>query len=76
MASEPRHFGDHGHSFKGLEADVVIVYDLDELSECFSLVDLYVACTRARSHVHFQVTGKQMLSDLREAIAAAEKQLA
>lgn len=62
-------------SFKGLEADVVIVYDLDELSDGFSLVDLYVACTRARSHVHFLVTGKQMLSDLREAIAAAENQL-
>ena len=63
-------------SFKGLEADVVIVYDLDELADFFSLVDLYVACTRARSHVHFLVTGKQMLSDLRDAIAAAEKQLA
>jgi hypothetical protein len=63
-------------SFKGLEADVVVVYDLNELSEGFSLVDLYVACTRARSHVHFLVTGKQMQSDLRDAIAAAEQQLA
>ena len=63
-------------SFKGLEADVVIIYDLDALSKVFSLVDLYVACTRARSHVHFLVTGKQLLSDLRDAIAAAEQQLA
>jgi hypothetical protein len=62
-------------SFKGLEADIVIVYDLEAISEGFSLVDLYVACTRARSHVHFLVTGKQVLSDLRNAIAAAEKQL-
>ena len=63
-------------SFKGLEADIVIVYDLDAISESFSLVDLYVACTRARSHVHFLVTGKQILSDLRNAIAVAEQQLA
>lgn len=63
-------------SFKGLEADCVIVYDLDELSDYFSLVDLYVSCTRARSHVHFLVTGKCILNNLREAIATAEKQLA
>ena len=62
-------------SFKGLEADIVIIYDLEDFSESFSLIDLYVACTRARSHVHFLVAGKQMLSDLRDAIVIAEQQL-
>lgn len=63
-------------SFKGLEADVVVVYDLDGISTGFSHVDLYVACTRARSHVHFLVTGKEMLADIKAAIQNAEKELA
>ncbi|TWT80638.1 DNA helicase IV [Planctomycetes bacterium CA13] len=62
-------------SFKGLEADVVVVYDLDGISKGFSLVDLYVACTRARSHVHFLATGKEMLADIKAAIQSAEKEL-
>lgn len=62
-------------SFKGLEADVVVVYDLDGISKGFSHVDLYVACTRARSHVHFLITGKEMLADIRAAIQIAEKEL-
>lgn len=36
-------------AFKGLESEVVVIYDLDQLSETFSRRDLYVACTRARS---------------------------
>lgn len=63
-------------SFKGLEADVVVVYDLDGISKAFSYVDLYVACTRARSHVHFLVTGKEILADIKAAIQNAEKELA
>lgn len=35
-------------SFKGLEADVVIAYDLAALSPGFTPADLYVACSRAR----------------------------
>lgn len=35
-------------SFKGLEADVVIIYDLGEYSTLFNEVDLYVAWTRAK----------------------------
>ncbi|MDY6797817.1 MAG: NERD domain-containing protein [Pseudomonadota bacterium] len=35
-------------SFKGLEADVVILYDLGDLDGYFTRLDLYVACTRAR----------------------------
>lgn len=62
-------------SFKGLEADVVVVYDLDGFSKGFSNVDLYVACTRARTHVHFLITGKEVLADIRAAIQNAEKDL-
>lgn len=61
-------------SFKGLEADVVVVYDLDRISKSFSHVDLYVACTRARSHVHFLVTGREMLADIKAAIQIAERE--
>lgn len=35
-------------SFKGLEADVIIIYDLENYSPLFNKVDLYVAWTRAR----------------------------
>lgn len=63
-------------SFKGLEADAVVVYDLDRISKGFSHIDLYVACTRARSHVHFLVTGKEMIADIKAAILSAEKELA
>lgn len=35
-------------SFKGLEADFVIIFDLEKFSRTFSPVDLYVAWTRAR----------------------------
>ena len=35
-------------SFKGLESDVVILYELDSFSNLFRLEDLYVACTRAK----------------------------
>lgn len=62
-------------SFKGLEADAVVAYDLDGISKVFSHVDLYVACTRARSHVRFLVTGKGMLADIKAAIRVAEKEL-
>ena len=35
-------------SFKGLEADVVVLYDLGQFSPVFTEMDLYVACTRAK----------------------------
>jgi hypothetical protein len=38
-------------SFKGLEADVVILYDLAGCGPTFTECDLYVALTRARSHL-------------------------
>ena len=36
-------------SFKGLEADVVVLYDLADFSRLFTRQDLYVACTRPRA---------------------------
>lgn len=36
-------------SFKGLEADVVVLYDWDRLHDSVQRTSLYVACTRARS---------------------------
>lgn len=38
-------------SFKGLEADVVVLYDVSGLGNFFSAGDLYVAVTRARGHL-------------------------
>ena len=38
-------------SFKGLEADVVLLFDLQSFGELFRVQDLYVACTRARVHL-------------------------
>jgi hypothetical protein len=35
-------------AFKGLEADVVVLYDLSGFGELFTRTDLYVAWTRAR----------------------------
>lgn len=35
-------------SFKGLEADAVLIYDLGGFSDLFTRADLYVACTRAK----------------------------
>ena len=35
-------------SFKGLEADIVLLYDLSDFGNLFEKQDLYVACTRAK----------------------------
>ena len=42
-------------SFKGLEADVVVLYDLFRFTPVFTKMDLYVACTRAK-HLLIVVT--------------------
>lgn len=62
-------------SFKGMETDVVVVYDLDDVSKVFTKIDLYVACTRARSHVHFLVSGKELVQVIRDAIANVQLEL-
>lgn len=38
-------------AFKGLEADVIVLYDIGELGKSFSRTDLYVAWTRARHRI-------------------------
>jgi len=55
-------------SFKGLEAEVVVLYDLDGFGRLFRREDLYVACTRAKVLLIAVVHG-----DLcREVITAAQ----
>ena len=53
-------------SFKGLEADVVILYDIGKLRESFNQSDLYVACTRAR-HLLILLTHDQAVKEQIEA---------
>lgn len=55
-------------SFKGLEAEVVLLYDLDGFGRLFRREDLYVACTRAKVLLIAVVHGAQC----REVIAAAQ----
>ena len=52
-------------SFKGLEADVVIVYDLAALTPGFTPADLYVACSRAR-YVLILITHDERIRGLLE----------
>ena len=54
-------------SFKGLEAEVVMLYDLGGFGRLFRREDLYVACTRAKVLLITIVHGDQC----REVIAAA-----
>lgn len=55
-------------SFKGLEADAVILYDLGGFSRLFRPEDLYVACTRAKVLLIAIVHGEEC----REVIVAAQ----
>jgi hypothetical protein len=59
-------------SFKGLEADVVIVYDLAAIGPGFTQADLYVACSRAR-HVLVLVTHDDRIRTLLEQAEAASR---
>lgn len=59
-------------AFKGLEADVVIVYDLAALSPGFTPADLYVACSRAR-HVLVLVTHDERIRSIIEQAEAASR---
>jgi len=51
------------------------VYDLIGFSGVFTRADLYVACTRARSHIHFLVVGKEMLNEIKNAVTSAELEI-
>ena len=54
-------------SFKGMEADIVIVVDapLPDASVAFTKHDFYVACTRAKEHLCFLTTEPEMYEFLR-----------
>jgi hypothetical protein len=58
-------------SFKGLEADVVILCDFAGLNPLFTTSDLYVAMTRARSHLIILVHDRSAEAILGGALAAA-----
>lgn len=57
--------------FKGLEADVVILYDFAGLGALFTASDLYVAMTRARSHLVVIARDRSGKPILDSALAAA-----
>ena len=59
-------------SFKGLEADVVVVYDLAALSPSFTAADLYVACSRAR-HVLILITHDERIRGVLEQAEVASR---
>ena len=58
-------------SFKGLEADVVILCDFSGLGNLFTVSDLYVALTRARSHLIIVAHDRAAKESLDAALAAA-----
>lgn len=58
-------------SFKGLEADVVILCDFADLGTLFTVSDLYVALTRARSHLIIVTRDRRARESLDAALAAA-----
>jgi hypothetical protein len=58
-------------SFKGLEADVVILADFSGLGGLFTISDLYVALTRARSHLIIVAHDRAAKEGLDAALAAA-----
>lgn len=58
-------------SFKGLEADVVILCDFSGLGNFFTVSDLYVALTRARSHLVIVAHDRAAKESLDAALAAA-----
>ncbi len=61
-------------SFKGLEADVVLLYDLERFGRLFTKEDLYVAVTRAKVSLTVIVHGDECRVVIDTAIAASEAQ--
>lgn len=62
-------------SFKGLEAEVVILYDLGGFGTLFKREDLYVSCTRAKVLLVAVVHGDQCREVIAAAQAASEAEL-
>lgn len=60
-------------AFKGLEADVVVLYDIGGLGTLFTDADLYVACTRARHHLIVVVHDTSTRERLEAAMARREE---
>jgi hypothetical protein len=60
-------------SFKGLEADVVIAYDLGGFGQYFTRTDLYVAWTRARHRLICVCHGAESRATIEAALARAEE---
>lgn len=61
-------------SFKGLEADVVLLYDLGGFMRLFRREDLYVACTRAKVLLIAVVHGSECRTVIEQAIRVSEEQ--
>lgn len=59
-------------SFKGLEADVVILYDLCDFGRLFRREDLYVACTRAKVLLIAVAHGVECRDVINQALAVSE----
>lgn len=59
-------------SFKGLEADVVVLYDVGEFGKLFQKSDLYVACTRARALLIAVVHGSECRAAIEAAFVASD----
>ena len=59
-------------SFKGLEADVVVLYDLGGFGPLFKREDLYVSCTRAKALLIAIVHGDECKEVIAIAQAASE----
>jgi hypothetical protein len=62
-------------SFKGLEADVVVLFGFANYFQGFGSMHLYVAMTRARTRLYVVCSGSNGARIVREAIAVAEKTL-
>lgn len=57
-------------AFKGLESDVVVIYDLSNFSSTFSRTDLYVAWTRARHRLIVACHGQEVRTAVEEALGS------
>jgi superfamily I DNA/RNA helicase len=60
-------------AFKGLEADVVIVYGLVAFGTLFTPTDLYVAWTRARHRLVLVCQSGEIRAAVEAALADAER---
>lgn len=60
-------------AFKGLEADVIVVYGLGEFGALFTPTDLYVAWTRARHRLVLVCQAGEVRAEAEVALAEAER---